>query len=225
MIIKVCGLREAENIRRVEMLEVDWLGFIFYPPSPRYVPENSENVEAIGRCTKNKVGVFVNETVGCMLEKAKLFQLDILQLHGNETPEACLELRHYGYPVIKAFSIAAATDFHQTERYQNCCDYYLFDTPCAGFGGSGKRFSWNLLSAYQGETPFFLSGGITPDCSADIMRLNHPRFVGIDLNSGFEIYPALKDVRKISDFITTLGHYFTENHREDTENHRVFLKI
>jgi len=201
MIIKVCGLREAENIRRIEMLNVDWLGFIFYPPSPRYVPTNCENVAAITCCTKNKVGVFVNETVDFMLEKAKLFQLDRLQLHGNETPEVCFALCQNGYSVIKAFSIATATDFLSTERYQNCCEYFLFDTPFVGFGGSGERFAWKLLSAYQGETPFLLSGGITPDCSEDIKRLKHLQLAGIDLNSGFEICPAMKDVYKLNDFI------------------------
>ena len=201
-------MREPENIREVEMLDVDCLGFIFYDKSPRYVPENQEYIEAIRHCKKNKVGVFVNETLEKMLYKGKLFQLNALQLHGNETPEMCGLLRQNGYSVIKTFSITSIVDFQQpidpfqqTERYRNCCDYFLFDTQCAGYGGSGKRFDWSLLDAYQGDTPFLLSGGLTPDCAADIKRLNHPRFAGIDLNSGFELHPAMKDTVKLKDFI------------------------
>jgi len=205
--IKVCGMREPENLRKVEMLDIDCLGFIFYDQSLRYVPEKSEYIEAIAHCRKNKVGVFVNETLDNILYKGKLFSLNYIQLHGNETPEVCYALLEKGYCVIKTFSIASVdfsqtiTPFQQTERYRNCCNYLLFDTHCTGYGGSGKRYDWSLLDAYQGDTPFLLSGGLTPDCAADIKRLNHPQFIGIDLNSGFELYPAMKDVQKLKDFI------------------------
>ena len=201
MIIKVCGLREPENIRSIEKLEVDWLGFIFYAPSPRFAPAISENVEAIRECTKRTVGVFVNESLENMLAKGKLYRLKILQLHGNETPGVCNELRQNNFLVIKAFSIASTTDLYPTECYHHCCDYFLFDTKYTGYGGSGKRFDWSLLDAYQGETPFLLSGGLTPDSYADILQLHHPQFAGIDLNSGFELSPALKDVSRIKKFI------------------------
>jgi len=201
MIIKVCGLRDAENIRRVEMLEVDWLGFIFYGRSVRFVSSESKYREAIMHCKKRKVGVFVNESLETILEKAKLFRLQILQLHGDETFDLCHELRQRGFSVIKAFSIATSTDFHQTENFRNGCDYFLFDTKNSGYGGSGKRFDWALLDNYQGKTPFLLSGGLTPDCVEDIKRLKHPQFAGIDLNSGFEISPAIKDICKLKDFI------------------------
>jgi len=204
-------MREPENLRDVEMLDIDCIGFIFYDKSPRYVPENQEYIEAIRRCKKNKAGVFVNEALEKMLYKSKLFQLNALQLHGNETPEMCCLLRQNGYSVIKTFSITSVVDpqqpvtsvdpFQQTESYRNCCDYFLFDTQCTGYGGSGKRFDWSLIDAYQGDTPFLLSGGLTPDCATDIKRLNHPRFAGIDLNSGFELYPAIKDVALLNDFI------------------------
>ena len=221
MIIKVCGMREPENLRDVEMLDVDCLGFIFYDKSPRYVPENREYIEVISHCEKNKVGVFVNETIEKMLYICNLFRLNFLQLHGNEPPEVCFALREKGYVVIKSFSIAPAADFThslaqtsnlqqsaapaacmlQTECYQNCCDYFLFDTTYVGYGGSGKRFDWSLLDGYQGDTPFLLSGGLTPDNAADIKRFKHPQFAGIDLNSGFELYPAMKDVCKLKQFI------------------------
>ena len=203
MLIKVCGLREPENLREVEMLDVDCLGFIFYEKSSRYVPEKQGYIEAIRQCKINKVGVFVNETVEKMLYKSELFQLNHIQLHGNEAIEVCHVLREKGYIVIKAFAVTIdeKTALQQTERYENCCDFFLFDTQCAGYGGSGKRFDWSLLDAYQGETPFLLSGGLTPDCVPDIKRLKHPLFAGIDLNSGFELYPAMKDVGKLNRFI------------------------
>jgi len=208
MFIKVCGMREPENIRYVEMLDVDCMGFIFYARSPRYVTEKSEYVEAIGNCKKNKAGVFVKEPLEGMLEKARLFRLNTIQLHGNETPDLCDELRQRGYAVTKAFSIASSADFRQTEKYRSVCNLFLFDTKCAGYGGSGKRFDWSLLGAYQGETPFLLSGGITPDCIEAIKCLRHPQFAGLDLNSGFEISPAMKDAGKIKEFIFKLK---TEN--------------
>jgi len=194
-------MREPENIQHVEALDVDCIGFIFYARSPRYVPEKSEYIDATGNCKKSKAGVFVNETLESILEKAKLFQLQFIQLHGNETPYLCNEFQRRGYFVIKAFSIASSGDLLQTENYRNSCDYFLFDTKCTGHGGSGKRFDWSLLENYQGETPFLLSGGLTPDCVEEIKRLKHPQFAGIDLNSGFEISPAMKDVVKIKDFI------------------------
>ena len=201
MLIKVCGMRKPENIRCVEMLDVDCLGFIFYARSPRYVPDKSEYMEAIGNCTKNRAGVFVNESLDFILDKAKLFRLNYLQLHGNEPVTLCDDLRFQGYYVIKTFSIATASDFRQTGNYRNSCDCFLFDTKCTGFGGSGKCFDWSLLEAYQGETPFLLSGGLTPDCVDDLKKLKHPQLAGIDLNSGFEIAPALKDVGLLKDFI------------------------
>ncbi len=213
MIIKVCGLRDPENVRCIDGLDVDWLGFIFYPPSPRYVPYDSKLIETIGSCKKNKVGVFVNEELAVMLEKSILFHIDMIQLHGNEKPEVCLTLRQMGFPVIKAFSIESERDFQQTALYLNFCDYFLFDTKAIGYGGSGKRFDWNLLAAYPYEKPFLLSGGITPDSSVRIEQLTHPQLAGIDLNSGFELSPAMKDVSKIKEFLSQRTQRNTENHR------------
>lgn len=199
--IKVCGMRSPENIRRIETLDIDYIGFIFYQGSPRCVSGGDESLHAIRLCTKRKVGVFVNEALDSMLEKADLYRLDVLQLHGDESPETCMALRQSGYCVIKAFSVASVEDFVQIERYADCIDYVLFDTKCAGYGGSGKRFDWSLLESYTGHAPFLLSGGLTPDSLHDICLLEHTRFAGIDLNSGFEIAPAIKDVEKLEKFI------------------------
>ena len=194
-------MREPENIKDVEALDVDFLGFIFYSGSPRYVGDSRESLEIIRGCLKPKVGVFVNETFDNIINKTELCKLDYLQLHGNETPDLCGELQQRGYSVIKSFSIETADDFKITENYSGCCDYFLFDTKCTGYGGSGQRFDWSLLDEYKGQTPFLLSGGLAPDCAGDIKQLKHPMFIGIDLNSGFEISPAKKDIDKLKKII------------------------
>jgi phosphoribosylanthranilate isomerase len=201
MIIKVCGMRDPENIRNLEALDPDMMGFIFHRASPRYVSESDDGRDAILAVGKKKAGVFVNETPGMLNSCARRYGLDCIQLHGNESPETCDALRHEGYSVIKAFPVAAKADFKLTGMYSQCVDYFLFDTKCAGYGGSGRRFDWSLLEAYEGCTPFLLGGGLTPDCVEDIRALNHPMFSGIDLNSGFETSPAVKDIAKLTDFI------------------------
>ena len=205
VIIKVCGIRDEVNIRNVEVLDVDFIGFIFYPGSLRFVgDDNGESLEAIRKCEKKKVGVFVNDTFENISIKAELYKLDFLQLHGNETPELCRELRQCGYSVIKAFSVSTAYDFKGMENYSGCCDFFLFDTKCSGYGGSGQRFDWSLLDEYNGSVSFLLSGGLTTDCYEDLVMLNHTKLAGIDLNSGFEISPAMKDVDKLRTFINRI---------------------
>jgi phosphoribosylanthranilate isomerase len=191
----------AGNLRRVSMLDIDYVGFIFYGGSARCVPEGREAVEMIRRCEKHKVGVFVNETTDDMLAKAETYCLDSLQLHGRESPETCVALRTAGYGVIKTFAIASAGDFARTADYAGAAGLFLFDTKCAGYGGSGIRFEWTLLDSYQGTTPFLLSGGLTPASLHDLLGLKHAQFAGIDLNSGFETSPAIKDINKLKHFI------------------------
>jgi phosphoribosylanthranilate isomerase len=135
------------------------------------------------------------------MKKAADYRLDYLQLHGDESPDFCHTLQKRGYALIKAFSIATADDLKRTAEYEGRVDYFLFDTKCEGYGGSGKNFDWSVLQAYEGETPFLLSGGIRPESLEAIRRIHHPRFVGIDLNSGFEIEPGLKDVEQLGGFI------------------------
>ncbi|MDR1918776.1 MAG: phosphoribosylanthranilate isomerase, partial [Tannerellaceae bacterium] len=129
---------------------------------------------------------------------------DYLQLHGDESPELCHSLQKRGFSLIKAFSIAGAADLKRTAAYEGRTDYFLFDTACPGYGGSGKSFDWSLLDAYEGETPFLLSGGVQPGSLEAIRRFRHPRFAGIDLNSGFESAPGLKDIDKLTPFIKQL---------------------
>ena len=202
--IKVCGMREPENIREIEGLDVDMLGFIFHARSLRYVGDGDGPAEIIRCCTKPKVGVFVDEPVEFILDRAKNCKLEYLQLHGSEPPALCSELKQCGYYIIKAFPVFSADDFMKTENYKDCCDYLLFDTKCDSYGGSGLRFDWSLLAEYKGDIPFILSGGITSDCTNEINRINHPAFAGIDLNSGFERSLAIKDSCKLKEFVERL---------------------
>lgn len=113
----------------------------------------------------------------------------------------CREVQQTGLRVIKAFSLRTPDDLLATESYAACCDYFLFDTPCNGYGGSGKSFDWEMLTHYHGETPFLLSGGLKPESLDALLKFSHPRWAGIDLNSGFEQAPGLKDAAALSDFI------------------------
>lgn len=200
MLIKVCGMRDAGNITKVESLGVDMIGLIFYPGSSRYVacppsylPEKAK-----------RVGVFVNETEEIVLALADKFSLNFIQLHGTESPDYCISLRNKGLNLIKFFSVASPDDLKATEEYEGLCSFFLFDTKCEGHGGSGKQFDWSVLSHYHGQTPFLLSGGISAQSVEDVKTFKHERFAGIDLNSRFEISPALKDVEMLSKFIKEL---------------------
>lgn len=199
-LIKVCGMTEAENIRDVEELGVDMIGFIFYPKSPRCLCEMPEYLPAKAR----RVGVFVNESKENILVYADRFGLQYIQLHGTESPEYCRSLRSSGLHLIKAFSISLPKDMLAISAYKGLCDYYLFDTKTPQYGGSGNQFDWNLLHRYNSNTPFLLSGGINPYSVKAIREFHHPRLAGIDINSRFETAPGIKDVERIEKFVQEL---------------------
>lgn len=203
MIIKVCGMREPENIREVMELGIDWMGLIFYQRSPRSIASRVIP-EDITSAPTRRVGVFVNATPGYIMEMAAVHRLDYLQLHGDESPDDCHAMQKRGYSLIKALPIARKEDLERTKAYEGRVDYFLFDTKCEGYGGSGKRFDWSVLADYDGETPFLLSGGIGPHSVEAIRAFHHPRLAGIDLNSGFEIEPGHKDVNKLKEFINQI---------------------
>lgn len=186
MIVKVCGLRDPENIRAVDRLAVDLCGFIFYPRSPRCVPDDELHAEAVTQLSQTRGGVLCGRLARRVLRTAGRFGLGWLQLHGDESPEACGELRQRGFRIIKAIRVAAAADLAAARAYETCADYLLFDTRCDGYGGSGRRFDWRVLDAYTGRVPFLLSGGIDAGCADAVRGFAHPRFAGVDLNSGFE---------------------------------------
>lgn len=204
MLIKVCGMREPENIRRVAEAGADWMGFIFYARSPRFAESLSPDEISRERTVREppvRIGVFVDATPEYMMEMGNKYALGYLQLHGNESPDTCYALQKRGYAVIKAFSIADEEDLKLTTDYEGRADYFLFDTKCSGYGGSGKQFDWSVLTAYKGDTPFLLSGGINPDSVEAILHFHHPKLAGLDLNSGFETAPGMKDAEKLKTFI------------------------
>ena len=193
-------MREAENIREVEQLKVDMIGFIFYPKSPRCLYE----LPAYMPVKAKRVGVFVNEDKKEIEIFADRFSLDYIQLHGNESPEYCHSLRATGLRLIKAFSIARRKDFENIGTYEESCDYFLFDTKCEQHGGSGNQFDWSMLNSYKGKKPFLLSGGIHPYSPPTLKELPHPQLAGFDLNSRFETKPGLKDVERLRHFLEEL---------------------
>lgn len=204
MIIKVCGMREPENIRAVEATGTDWMGFIFFQKSPRFV----ENVPDYLPQQSKRVGVFVNASIDEIVEKIKPFQLQLIQLHGRETPAFCRELRQRipaDMKIIKMIPIATRNDIQMADSYTNDVDYFLFESkiPTNGgtYGGSGQQFDWSILQRYQGSVPFLLTGGIGEEDAEQIAHFLHPQFIGIDLNSRFETAPALKDTKKIRAFV------------------------
>ncbi|CAN5385795.1 phosphoribosylanthranilate isomerase [soil metagenome] len=199
--IKVCGMRDKENIESLSSLKPDYLGLIFYPGSKRYVGENydAENILNLPSQIK-KVGVFVNSSQEEILKKAGKYQLDFLQLHGDESAEFCKKLNQLGFKIIKAFSLSEEFDFEILKQYEPFVSYFLFDTKGENYGGNGVAFNWEILKKYQEKTPFFLSGGIDLHHVEEIKNLNLKRLHAIDLNSRFEIQPAFKDIEKLNLF-------------------------
>ena len=200
MIIKVCGMRDADNIREVEKLGIDWMGFIFWPKSSRYVSERPAYLPQ--KC--KRVGVFVNATIDDIRQHIADYSLDIVQLHGHESTDSIRSLRSLCgdvISIIKAFNIATKEDLEATTSYEGLADYFLFDTKGPSVGGNGEKFDWSVLEVYNGDTPFLLSGGIGPDDTGRILDYHHPKCIGVDLNSRFEIEPGIKDITKLKTFL------------------------
>jgi len=203
--IKICGIREPENITHISELNPDLMGFIFYRLSPRYAGDFlDKKIPGEVPSSVLKTGVFVNEDEIEIIRTVEMYSLDIVQLHGNETPDLCYRLKEKGLPVIKAFRIDNYQSFRHCSAYSKCADYFLFDTTGSGFGGTGKKFDWKILNDYDHQKPFFLSGGISPDDPDRIRAITTPFLYGIDLNSRFETVPGRKDIEKLRQFISEI---------------------
>lgn len=210
MVVKVCGMSEAMNIRSVEALGIDLMGFIFWEKSKRYVtcipnylPEHCK-----------RVGVFVNATKEKILRKVSEFSLDYIQLHGNESKEFLLDLRQslvaqglQDVGIIRMVAVHAENDASKAEEWDGIADLLLFETPSPGFGGSGRSFNWNALSAYHGATPFLLSGGIGMESLENLLAFHHQKWWGIDLNSRFELSPGVKDTEQLQIFLNNFSTF------------------
>lgn len=195
-------MKHTANREAVEKLPVDWLGFIFYPQSKRFIGETPE--PRLFNTEKPKVGVFVDENAFEIMALAKNFGFSMVQLHGKENPQTCQMLKRQGLKIIKAFSVNENFDFETTQSYEKVADYFLFDTKTLLHGGSGQKFDWKLLDKYTGHIPFLLSGGIGPDDAEEILKINHPKLTGIDVNSGFEDQPGVKNIEKLEKFIAEI---------------------
>lgn len=198
MKIKVCGMRVASNIKDLGGLEIDFIGFIFYNKSSRNVVELPliDIPEKIKR-----VGVFVNASLEEIEQRANEFSLDYIQLHGDESPEFCKRLEDKGLTLFKAFAVDDNFDFKILEAYEDCCAYFLLDAKGKSYGGNGIQFDWRILDQYTSKKPFFLSGGIDLNSIESVLALDLPRLYGIDVNSKFELSPALKDISKIEELV------------------------
>jgi phosphoribosylanthranilate isomerase len=203
--VKVCGMRDESNIRELVALDPDYMGFIFYSPSPRSVGEDFDPSimdhipESIIR-----VGVFVNAGSEYILRKSGLYGLKFIQLHGAESPGCCRELSDAGMSVIKVFHVGAEFDFNTVNPFKPFCKYFLFDTKCISFGGSSNKFQWNILRKYDNKIPVFLSGGIGADDTGLIMGLDFLNLHAVDINSRFEKSPGIKNIKQIRKFIREL---------------------
>lgn len=196
-------MRDAENIQQVGALRPDYMGFIFYPKSPRFVGDYFELPQSFPENIV-KVGVFVNESVDVMKNKAARLSLDFVQLHGDESVEQCAAVKASGVGVFKVFSVDDHFDFKKTEPYESVVDYFLFDTKGKYYGGNAKKFDWRQLRNYNQKIPFFLSGGISPDDMADLVQLKDMNLYALDVNSGVEVSPGTKDISKINKLQTSL---------------------
>lgn len=215
-------MRSPDNISAVLDLGIDLMGFIFWPKSPRYVPQLSSmagiipdnpDTAIVETQTKNckYVGVFVDDMPQNIVTRVYNYNLDYVQLHGNESVTYIDNLRRTLVPdiapdvkIIKALSIREADDVKRWREYEGHVDMLLFDTKCKCVGGSGEQFDWTVLEQYDGNIPFLLSGGIGPEDADRVMSFNHPMCIGIDLNSRFEIEPAIKDVDKLREFVKAI---------------------
>lgn len=201
MQLKVCGLTDINQINELSKLEIDRLGFIFYKKSPRYAVDKLDEEDILTIKGKiNKTGVFVNEDLNIIESTIKYYKLNSVQLHGEESPEFCKQLKSK-VEVIKTILIKNKESFSEIDKYDGACNYFLFDTYSGAYGGTGKKFDWSWLDKYNLNIPFILSGGIDLTNIKDVLSINHPQLVGIDVNSKFELESGIKDINKIKELI------------------------
>lgn len=207
MKIKVCGITDIEQLKQLDEIGIDYAGMIFYNRSTRYMTEKLKNVEVKKlNLSIKKIGVFVNASEEDIFMQVELYGLNAVQLHGDETPLFCKHISDK-VKVIKAFRINETE--HHIDRlifpFEDFCDYYMFDTGGTGkYGGSGKKFNWQILETSKINKSFFLSGGISLDDVQKLKNFQHPFFYAVDINSGFEIEPGNKDLKQIKLFVEQL---------------------
>lgn len=196
--LKVCGLRD--NVDEVEGVDPDFMGFIFYPKSPRYVGEDYVMPKGI---KAKKVGVFVNQSIEEVMSLKQKYQLDYLQLHGDESVDYCVELKAIDSKIIKVFAGNKPLNQEVLDSYAEFIDFYLFDTKLDKHGGNGVAFDWTTIDQLRLKKPYILSGGIGLENVGEVSRSVNKPFA-IDVNSKFEISPGLKDLEKLKELKTAI---------------------
>lgn len=199
--LKVCGLNDIENFNNISILQPEFVGLNFYAPSKRYVKEDMQVSAPEGVDT---VGVFVNEGLKKIIELTEKYQLSYIQLHGNESPEFCECLQLHDLKVIKAFRVGEEFSFEIVAPFVGKADFFLFDASGKGYGGNGIIFNWNILKDYPFDTPYFLAGGLAPENIDHVFEHELPGLYALDINSGYELQPGIKDVKKVQELIKTL---------------------
>ena len=205
--IKVCGMRDESNINELIKISPDYIGFNFFKGSLRYVGKDFDPsfTDGIPGNIK-KVGVFVSEDIDSVCENGSIYNLDLVQLHGGENADYCRQLYYRGITLIKVFSIKKGFDFTCLSDFEPYCRYFLFDTVCRTYGGSGKKFNWDILKGYNNNKPVFLSGGIDLADAEQIKNIKDLDIHAVDINSRFENKPGIKDINKIKEFIQILKY-------------------
>jgi len=205
--VKVCGMRDPENAGKISLTGPDFMGFIFYRGSARYIGDEPDLslFGNIGRDIK-KVGIFADEDRNRITDMAYLAGLDLVQLHGSETPLYCSALRSSGLTVIKSFGITGRFGFSILKDYESACDYFLFDSGTGQSGGSGQKFGWDILERLDTGKPFFIGGGVGPGDTAKIKALENTGLYAVDINSRFETSPGIKDESLVREFINELKY-------------------
>lgn len=202
--IKVCGMAEEANMAEVAALSPDYMGFIFHQPSPRNALSLMPEAVCKLPAPVTAVGVFVNKSVSEIMATAARYGISAVQLHGDETPEMCSELKSHGFTVWKAIGTEGTVDSEALAPYCGSVDCFVFDTKSPQHGGTGMKYDWELLSSYTLDIPFMLSGGISSEDVGRILAFHHPMLVGVDVNSRFEVAPGIKNIAKLHEFIMKL---------------------
>jgi len=203
LLVKVCGMREDENIHQLAQLAIDYIGHIFYPKSARYIAEAKLlNTNP----SIKKTGVFVNASLEEISQAIESYQLQSVQFHGDESVELIQQISPFGVEIIKAFGVNNDFDWNTLKPYLDHIDYLLFDSKSSQFGGTGERFNWDKLKEYPFDKPYFLSGGLSLENIQEAVEFEDSRLIGLDLNSRFEISPGLKDIEKIKTALKIINH-------------------
>lgn len=213
MKVKVCGISQVDQMQQLQILGVDYAGIIFYERSKRFAGEKLQSKkQEIRNIDIKKIGVFVNADIEVILRAVVDYGLYAVQLHGDESKEYCEQLKEK-IKIIKVFRIGQQQEINEmVARFQGVCDYFMFDTsppPDSNgttYGGTGKKFNWSLLRSAIIDKPFFLSGGIKPTDVDVVKGFNHSQLYAVDINSGFEVAPAVKDMNKVEQFVKQLQY-------------------